>query len=128
MKKLLLILLLTIPFIGFGQVKKPYKFVCICNNSNVQKDFHFSKTYKVNEKEKTISHLFSIDITDGTYFEGTSKNFIWKGDQMIFVFQEKDSYVSLEKFDLKKNILISTTYYDDGNEEKKVWNCSKTID
>ena len=127
MKKILFILLLTIPFVGFAQVKK---YECNC------KETQFRQIFEIDLQNQTIKHSSSLNLKTGEVLPGKIKHFenvIWKDDFIYSLWKGEDYYPSqfsfikdvfFYRFDLVNNLFISEIYDDgDGSLFEQVYKC-----
>jgi hypothetical protein len=115
MKKIILILLLTIPFIGFGQTT----FSCDCEGGNRIIIFSVDKVNKKIYHLKTINKTVKYGIYDKKFeFE----NLVWK-DYGVFHFEvDKDfDRIEFRIWDFINNTF--TEEYHDGTPTKRTWEC-----
>ena len=116
MKRILFILLLTIPFIGISQTRI---YECNCEETN------FRQTWEIDLENQTIRRSSSVNLEDGEIYEGEeldASNVIWKDDFIYFLFQDGDVY--FYRFDLVQNRFFSEIYDGlDGTLFKQVYDC-----
>ncbi len=127
MKRILFILLLTIPALSLSQ-KRVYE--CNCEENQ------FRQTWEIDIENETIRRLSSLNLMDGMVYEGDGyrNNVIWKDNFIYFLYRGIDDGedwmenltddVYFYRFDLVNNLFISEIYDDyDGSLFKHVYKC-----
>jgi len=120
MKKLLFIILLTLPILGFSQGRT---FECNCKENN------FRQIFEIDLKNQTIKRISSMNTETGEVYPGDPvfNNVFWKNDFIYFLI-DKYGYIAFYKFDLINNIFIQKSYsgkIEDGKEDVFIqyYNC-----
>ena len=143
MKKLLLILLLTIPFIGFGQISlldKKNGFKDIKLGTNVLK-YKFIKKCKSNnqeiyfDKNQLVPHPFigdgtSYNLTEGIIFhEGVKECHLWFVDPDNEEYQTFPNNNKIDKIFVEtyNNLILSITIYIDYDLGRDLPNTVKKV-
>ena len=108
MKKLLLILL-TMPFIGFTQVSQ---YECNCEENS------FRQTFEIDTVNQTIRRISSLNLLDGEVHDGMIhpfNNVIWKNDFIYFL--RTNDITGFYRFNLTNNTFVLESYYGDIDQE-----------
>ena len=129
MERILFILLLTIPFIGFSQVGT---YECNCEENN------FRQIFEIDSSNQTITRISSMNTETGDVYKSEIvfndfNDIFWKNDFIYFLI---DMYgnIGFYRFDLKNNIFILKSFQgrktEDGKEDvfTQYYNCFWYID
>ena len=116
MKRLLFIILLTLPFLGFSQVKI---YECNCEKNN------FRQIFEIDSTNQTIKRISSMNTETGDVYKSEIlfndfNDIFWKNDFIYFLI---DMYgnIGFYKFDLMNNIFILKSFQGRNNGEEDVF-------
>ena len=124
MKKLILIILIAVPFIGFSQART---YECNCEENN------FRQIFEIDSTSQTIKRISSMNTETGEFYKSgivfNDFNYIfWKNDFIYFLIDMYGS-IGFYKFDLKNNIFTLKSHRgrltEDGPEDVFIqyYNC-----
>ena len=108
MKKLLFILLLTLPILGFSQVRT---YECNCKENN------FRQIFEVDSTNQTIKRISTMNTETGKTYttQIVFNDMFWKNNFVYFLL-DKYNYIGFYRFDFTNNIFILESY---GNRKKE---------